>query len=150
MGRFPYLIVLQRALIASIFFGWSTNQLFVEAHTTHQPIVRSSTNFNNVLHAELQAARSIVEKALQDWAVVTKSRFEAPSRNTYTFKKDTEPRALEVIAPEITDEIRAAAALIAEFDQASNPTNTAQTASDFNARKDKRQPDNFGWRQSSA
>jgi hypothetical protein len=145
MGHSLYLAFFKLTLIVALFHITFADCSIIKKAPSNTSTLISTSSFKDVSQADIQAARSIVEKALEDWAVVTKSRFERPLRNIYTLKDDApaESQVLEVTPPEITDEIRSAAALIAELDSPAEGTNTTHPYSDFDHKSDKRQADKF-------
>jgi hypothetical protein len=76
----------------------------------------------NATEADLRQAREVVERAIEEAAVLNRKRLENPRRNNYGLQKGTkvfDRRDDESQAPPlltITDDIAAAAALVAEAD----------------------------------
>lgn len=72
----------------------------------------------NATISELERARAIVNAAIQQVAVHNKARLDNPTRNKYTLNPNTKISKREDGPPlfNVTDEIAAAAALVAEAD----------------------------------
>jgi hypothetical protein len=91
---------------------------------------------------QVKNAREIVNAELQKWAAHNKARFEEPLRNKYILKNEQKaPKFLKRGVPsiEITEEIAAAAALVAEMDALQDSNSTSPNLQTH----EKRQASNF-------
>ncbi|KUJ07893.1 pectin lyase-like protein [Mollisia scopiformis] len=135
-GRFLHvsLLVLLSGTIEAAVRNSSTNTLLhrgpyqskrVANVSSSSDTTFNTSSFQGVSQSQLANAYVIVDNAVTEWSVYKKVRFENPKHNIYTLKGATAPES-NADVPVITEEVAAAAALVAEVEVAQNGGNTTK------------------------